>query len=1068
VSESDFVDVILGGDVEAVAAFLSPLREKERRALASTAVALDRLERDIDAETLARMEPSLVPYADRIVPLWTDRPWRAIKLALLGTGTAAEAAKAPLSSFRSEHAEAVLRVLRERKPSWLQEWIETKNLRVTRDWMPPPWELLYRLIREGVCEKPTIDGYYHAMAVGVGAHAFTIKSDQPWPTISEYLRDHTDLLDDVWRLFELQTAGFLDEPGHAYILEPDVAWARENWGRAFHVLADEGIVERGRVIEACLTALQGNPKKNRVTCVMELHDKLAPTIDELEMHQHAYLGLLSVPAARTATFAFNGLAKLGKSKRLDDPAFVGCAAALLSRKPKGLVVKALKQFEVIAKRTPDLRSAILDAAAETALQHENTDVQARALDLLEMFSNDLGDGHIETIREHVEYIAPTLQQRARNLCGARGGEAPAVPAPPVAAAPVQVDIDVSSIPEHWRALAGVDGAMQAMKSDSMPPALDFDMLEVPLTTGLAPIPPMERAQEIIDILNQEVRSFVDNERLFHGISQLSADEVDNFDKQAAPILQRMKGQSAYIGLVRCWLTRGKTQVGVGKTEREQNKLPGLNRNRMPGLPIDDNYDQRLLEIGKRVAKGQRGPMLSMPTHQGAWILPEVLVARVNMLIRDGLAIPRYDLILALLRLAPDGRAAAGAALEAVNYPPVRALRWVLTGQGEAGPNDDPTLWLAAARSRAPHDVMNVPGIDPETVEGADGGYPTKFSFMSDEEREAFAVRWQEAAKIGKGIQERTKAAFKEHFKLQRMNMKYRKSAECLQNDLEAAVFGDETRLCTTPHGLLSHRLHIAVENGWSKTVDYMGRPTTQLHNLDYGVPEVSYLEFMPPILIRHGVVTWPLNSDPGVMAALVSITSKLEKKSPKNWPELHALEPLHEPDRPFSLLGATLLFTALSAPTGDLQRAGIDLMMTAVDDGRAHPATLAPTLVHLSTTNYLMLSRLATSLIEVARISPQHAWVCAELMDTLVAHWKEAPKDAHVVLDPLLEWKTLLGQGQSPAAGESLGQLKLTGKATKAAKQLMSLKEDPAGRWREARNLMLAARIARAERWTGG
>ena len=66
----------------------------------------------------------------------------------------------------------------------------------------------------------------------------------------------------------------------------------------------------------------------------------------------------------------------------------------------------------------------------------------------------------------------------------------------------------------------------------------------------------------------------------------------------------------------------------------------------------------VFSLATRVARAEAGPLLSAPTHSGGWIDPRELVTRFRQ--RSDLAIANEpaDLILALLRLAPDYRSVA--------------------------------------------------------------------------------------------------------------------------------------------------------------------------------------------------------------------------------------------------------------------------------------------------------------------------------------------------------------------------------------------------------------------------
>ena len=88
------------------------------------------------------------------------------------------------------------------------------------------------------------------------------------------------------------------------------------------------------------------------------------------------------------------------------------------------------------------------------------------------------------------------------------------------------------------------------------------------------------------------------------------------------------------------------------------------------------FSQRVRAAARRAAAGKRGPLLALPTHTGGWIAPAALVARLTEVGED---VDEPELLQALLRLAPDGRAAALAAAADLRRParalgPLRARR----------------------------------------------------------------------------------------------------------------------------------------------------------------------------------------------------------------------------------------------------------------------------------------------------------------------------------------------------------------------------------------------------------
>jgi hypothetical protein len=123
----------------------------------------------------------------------------------------------------------------------------------------------------------------------------------------------------------------------------------------------------------------------------------------------------------------------------------------------------------------------------------------------------------------------------------------------------------------------------------------------------------------------------------------------------------------------------------------------------------DTWYQRLEAAGRRAAAGEAGPLLGAPTHAGGWIDPRVLVERVRGAAPGVDAAPGHaaapgddadpthagvdevEFAVALLRLAPDGRAEALAAAADVPGRPGEVLRCALGGDPAEGRD-----WPAAA------------------------------------------------------------------------------------------------------------------------------------------------------------------------------------------------------------------------------------------------------------------------------------------------------------------------------------------------------------------------------------
>ncbi len=124
----------------------------------------------------------------------------------------------------------------------------------------------------------------------------------------------------------------------------------------------------------------------------------------------------------------------------------------------------------------------------------------------------------------------------------------------------------------------------------------------------------------------------------------------------------------------------------------------------------------------RIAEGRAAPLLATPTHAGGWIDPRVFVERYHTWCRLPFAMPTEDLIMALLRLAPDYRGEALAAAGDLRDEPGAAIRYAL-GSKKEPIGDSAPLWVAAARSRSPWSddpavLAKHPGLGPDAGRAA--------------------------------------------------------------------------------------------------------------------------------------------------------------------------------------------------------------------------------------------------------------------------------------------------------------------------------------------------------------
>jgi hypothetical protein len=307
--------------------------------------------------------------------------------------------------------------------------------------------------------------------------------------------------------------------------------------------------------------------------------------------------------------------------------------------------------------------------AAEALLHEAPDVQARALAIVECYADAAGEDLTAALVSAAPVIAPSLRSRLTTLAG-ESSIAEGRPDPGTRARRVGPEVASNGWPKSTLEVTVVDAL------DPIAP------IETPAELALVVARVLEHPEEIDEL-----------ERAIDGISRLC--DASRLEPAAmwAPIRKRaerrLRERDAFdrrgvvaidfAALVAAWLDR--------------KQPPPLD----PPLTVMGFFSTRLHALARRAALGRERPLLSAPTHAGGWIDPEILVAR---LAGDGEPGDEADLVLALLRLAPDRRERALAAAAELPGEPAAALRFALGTDLERPRFASPT-WVAAVRARFP-------------------------------------------------------------------------------------------------------------------------------------------------------------------------------------------------------------------------------------------------------------------------------------------------------------------------------------------------------------------------------
>jgi hypothetical protein len=504
----------------------------------------------------------------------------------------------------------IAHVYADRRPSWLAELAEQRlqerflgdGVFVGTQGGLEPWPMARRLVRLGAIARPAVAQYTTRMPASLYHEGWVSDGRPPgivwrpdarqgplYHPLDGLLADPGLLDDEVWRLFQV--------PGAAR----ELAKCKGTWEEALAALSERGLLDRGRLLDACLGAFFQDFAPTQVGWYATFHDRLAPTLDEVAARTGKYLALLATDSAHGVSLAQRACDRLLAVGRLPLADFLAASAPLLLFPQKGVALRQLKLLGKIA-REPARRPLAL-ATAAAAFGHARLDVQEAALDLIGRLGVPEG-AEEAVIAGHAVYLAPALTGKALGL-GLLA--APSAPAP----------------------------------------------AEIPLTPA-APagsLPPLENPAELIRLLTQLMEDAPDALAVEHAMARavrLAALPESDRERLGSPLVKR--AQQLVSGPTRHphALSEGIARLALAwacvpcpPPVWASNKMVLFTR-----IPA-----ARALEACYLIEDGPAGAeLLAEPSAADGSVHPDALLSRLASW--RGAPVFRYDLEVALLRLPP--------------------------------------------------------------------------------------------------------------------------------------------------------------------------------------------------------------------------------------------------------------------------------------------------------------------------------------------------------------------------------------------------------------------------------
>ena len=926
---------------------------------------------------------------------WNSQPTRNATLALYALCSISTLKKGDIFIYW-EDRDPLTRIVLDRRPDWIDEWIEHD---LDREFSIIEFPMLRRWIKAGACKKPTTDAYYDIFASHM--MSFAPHGEPPRPPLSRQLLDEPELLDDVWGLFRVENIAFNTNSW----LTPRDNESYESWTDALVKLSESGHLDRQRLLDASLEGLSLDLKQNQLSGFHKLHKRLKPSAAERDRRQGEYLMLLAHKVGHVCKFGLDMLGQIEKDGKLDASAFLGEVQAVFFQDGKGNAVAALKLIQRILGRRPDQREDALRAVIE-ALQHSDADVQERAIDILEAQGESLGDGLRRDIAQFSGFAAVSLKARLSGLLGEEDRAAgDADSAEPLAPADVESVLGRLSAQEN-KALR--IGEILASETFQYLP-ISNDVMDQAILPTVAPLDPVQSVDELIALVSHAVE-IVDSpdivERIIDGVSRLCHERSGDFREKSAPLLHRLeeggsessKGLRGYGGvqlaladLLLSWLTSDWYQSPTNEYSKGDASFEAV--------------VAHLRAITRRVAQGQPSPLLSTPSHSGGWIDPSIWVKRLQEAEAAGLRYEPLDVCFSLLRLTPDNRASALAECEGLSGAYKRIAAFALGGDARLSLKDRAAydLWIAAARARDPY------------ADWTDFLAPMKIIDPWPDSSEPARYHWRAYVQQSKPFRDG------QVYKIPR---------------LEIAVRTDRQPESSEAKGGFVDKIGKAISSQFE--TDWKKLPSAALHQSS---PKRYYFsgDLNSAWVTQWLPYQWPLNPSGAYITGAKALAARIDDDS-SNWtPGFGHLVALFQKNRPWREAGHLLLCLGLVAKDADARGLAVDAIVEGIESGQFDAKLFAATLADLSEGGWLKLNRLGDNLMQVIQTSPLHAWVVSRCIQLWLAGTDLKQRNLFRIVEVLLEAQSQTGQPLDEDLRARLRGLKGSSKIAKLAAKLLKL-----------------------------
>ena len=312
-----------------------------------------------------------------------------------------EAVSDPVELLRSRHGDA-----------WIGELAQRLGKRMGQTVDADYWAFVDRLAVEGGVELPLSAGRLRGWLVHAiwGRHRGRQRSQQP--SLLDWLRTQPRLPDYITGVFEV------DDIGGNFVVWQGVRPDPQNeWPFAIAALAEEGLLDRAAVLEACTARLLRGDRPGSLRGHLEVLEALKPTPAEVGERYGTYASMAASGASTVAKAALRELRALDTAEPFEPMDLAGLSESVLARPESGLAVAQLGWLDAALKRDKGA-AAILLPCLGSAFAHPTTATQQRAIKLLAKYVSVADSRTLEGLREAALSLDAALRADADRLFAA--------------------------------------------------------------------------------------------------------------------------------------------------------------------------------------------------------------------------------------------------------------------------------------------------------------------------------------------------------------------------------------------------------------------------------------------------------------------------------------------------------------------------------------------------------------------------------------------------------------------------------------------------------------------------